>query len=946
MKPVARVQHERGCLGACASEACCGRSYDCSVLVGRGSEQERVSQLLVRARKGQGGTLVIRGEAGIGKTAMLRFATSTATGLTVLSATGIEAEVTLPYGGLADLVRPVTDEIDRLPPRQAATLEAVLGRRVETELEQGAVAAAAFALLNSQAARAPLVVVLDDLPWLDAASRDAALFLARRSDLGGFAVLLAARDGDVATLNLRGLSELRLAGLSALDSAALIESQVRIKPTVDVARQLAAQTSGNPLALGEVARMLSAEQLTGSSPLDQPLPTGEEVERIFSRLLDGLEDDVQTAILVAAATDCPELAVLREALSSLGTAADTFDRAERAGVLQIDAGEVRFRHPLLRTVAFGRADGVKRRAVHSALAGAERDTERRARHLAAAATGPDEAIAAALEAAAAAARSRGALAAAAGSLRLAARMSETDQARAPRLLAAASAAQMAGQWQAAVELADQLIVASDDPTLQADAALVRARAARPAARPDREARLLVEYGERVVAIDPARAIQLWAEAVGAWFANLEFERALELAERSRAVAARSDSARVPMQMTVGMALSNMGRAGEAAPLLRAATDAVESSDEPRARELPLGGSAATALMHLEEYERARRLLGRMADYARRAGALSPLVVILALTTTVEASSGEWPAAAIAADETARLASDLDLPVMIVWGRVMRAEIAAVQGDDVELDAQLSLAAELADAAGLRRVLDYYAALARGKDLFVRGEYELAASTLQLLEELDTTRGTGSLERWLADVAETLVRCERADEARAVLERFESIHRDSGQKWAQAAAARLHGLLEDEFDEPFARALELGETAGNPFETARTALCYGERLRRRGARRDARAQLSKSLATFVRVGARPWAQRAQAELRASGQTRAAHGALDTPLTPSERQVAALVAEGLSNQEIGMRLFISVRTVEMHISHAYRKLGIRSRAGLARHVLIGADAPAPR
>jgi DNA-binding CsgD family transcriptional regulator len=276
---------------------------------------------------------------------------------------------------------------------------------------------------------------------------------------------------------------------------------------------------------------------------------------------------------------------------------------------------------------------------------------------------------------------------------------------------------------------------------------------------------------------------------------------------------------------------------------------------------------------------------------------------------------------------------------------MRAESAAIQGDDVERETQLSLAAELADGAGLRRVLDYYAALARGKDLLVRGEYELAASTLQLLEELDTTRGSGSLARWLPDAAETLVRCERSDAARDALERFESIHCSSDQKWAAAAAARLHGLLEDEFDEPFTRALELGERAGNSFETARTALCYGERLRRRGARRDARAQLTKALATFVRVGARPWAQRAQAELRASGQTRAEHRALDTPLTPSERQVAALVAEGLSNQEIAMRLFVSVRTVEMHISRAYRKLGIRSRTGLARHVLTGAGASAP-
>jgi DNA-binding NarL/FixJ family response regulator len=232
--------------------------------------------------------------------------------------------------------------------------------------------------------------------------------------------------------------------------------------------------------------------------------------------------------------------------------------------------------------------------------------------------------------------------------------------------------------------------------------------------------------------------------------------------------------------------------------------------------------------------------------------------------------------------------------------------------------------------------------ARGQALIARREYELAASTLALLDGLDTAGGASPLARWLPDLAEALLRAGRLDEARERIAQLEKVHADSRQKWAQAAAARLHGLIEDEFEGSFERALELGSTAYKPFELARTALYYGERLRRAGERRRARARLADALATFSRLGARPWSSRAEAELRASGQTRAPQRSYGSLLTPSEQQVAALVADGLSNREIAERLFVSVRTVEMHISNAYRKLGIRSRTGLARYVLTD---PAP-
>jgi DNA-binding NarL/FixJ family response regulator len=278
----------------------------------------------------------------------------------------------------------------------------------------------------------------------------------------------------------------------------------------------------------------------------------------------------------------------------------------------------------------------------------------------------------------------------------------------------------------------------------------------------------------------------------------------------------------------------------------------------------------------------------------------------------------------------------------LWGHVMRAWVAAVQGDEVEREARFALAIDLAESAGLRRAVECNVAEARGQALIARREYELAASTLALLDGLDTAGGASPLARWLPDLAEALLRAGRLDEARERIAQLEKVHADSRQKWAQAAAARLHGLIEDEFEGSFERALELGSTAYKPFELARTALYYGERLRRAGERRRARARLADALATFSRLGARPWASRAEAELRASGQTRAPQRSYGSLLTPSEQQVAALVADGLSNREIAERLFVSVRTVEMHISNAYRKLGIRSRTGLARYVLTD---PAP-
>jgi DNA-binding CsgD family transcriptional regulator len=899
------------------------------VLVGRESECARVERLLSAARQGQGATLLVRGEAGIGKTELLRFAIASAEGLAALATTGVEAEVGRAYGGLAELLRPVLPERERLPAEQARILSGVLGLGGEEVAEAAAVAAAAFALV---AESSPAVLVVDDAWWLDEASREVMMFLARRSDLGGFAAILAARDADAPGLRLRGVEELRLSGLSSREAAVLIESTTSLQPAAGVAQQLVAQTGGNPLALGELARLVTASELSGGSPLRSPLPAGETVEAIFASLVDALDRDARAAVLIAAASDRRELALLAAAV---GGDTDAFERAEGDGVLEIHSGEVQFRHPLLRAVAYQRSSPREQRAAHASLARVEPDQERRARHLAAAATRADEDVAAALEAAAAQARRRGALGAAATSLSLAARLTPESGQRVQRWLEAARAAQEAGQPAAADRAADEVLAGTDDPQLETEAAYIKSKVLDVRGSSEEAARLLEAQAERIASVDPARSMFFLAEAVGCWFHAMEFGAALETA-RSCLTLDVSPSEDTLLRLTIGNALSNMGSCAEAAPILERAASEIEALDDLSTFS-HFASTAATSLIHLERYDRARALLARQAEQERRVGALSVLLRTLALTASVEMYAGEWPAAAAAAEETARLASDLGETMMELWGHVMRATVAAAQGDELEREARFALAADLADAPGMRRVVDYNAAEARGVALIAAGDYEAAASSLGQLEDLDATGGASALSRWLPDLAEALARSDRRDKARDALARLEALHGDDGQKWAQAACERLHGLLEDEFEGWFERALERGAAARAPFERARTALCYGERLRRSGERRRSRAQLGDALATFSRLGARTWAERAQAELRASGQTRAPQRRYDAPLTPSEHQIATLVAEGLSNKEIATRLFVSVRTVEMHVSNAYRKLGVRSRTGLSRYVL---------
>jgi DNA-binding CsgD family transcriptional regulator len=901
------------------------------------SECARIEQLLAAARAGQGGTLFVCGEPGIGKTALVRFAVRSAADFRVLEATGVETEVGRSYGGLADLVLPLAAEVGRLPPERARPVTGAIGLgENEKAVSPAAVAAAIFALLAETARDRPVAVVVDDAPWIDEASRDVVLFLARRSDLGGFAVILASRDADAPQLRLRDAEELRLSGLSPSEAVALIESRTSVEPSAAVVRQLVSQTGGNPLALSELARIVTASELSGGSPLRNPLPAGEVVESIFADLVDGLDDGARAAVLVAAASDCSELGLLAQAVPD----PDGFERAEDGGVLEIGPGEVRFRHPLLRAVAYNRASASEQRAAHAALAAVEPDQERRARHLAAAATRSDEHVAGELEAAASAAKRRGALAAAATALALSARLTPAGQERTRRWLESARAAQDAGQPAAADYAADEVLELTRDPLLEAEATYIKSKVLDVRGRSQEAARALEGVAERIVSFDPERSMRFLAEAVGCWFHAMDFPRALETARRCQTLEADLPENTL-LRLTVGNALSNMGRCAEAAPLLERAATEVEALDDLSAAE-HLAGSAATSLMHLERFDRARTLLARQADQERRIGALSVLVRTLALTASTEVYAGEWPAAAAAAEETARLAADLGEPMMELWGHVMRGTVAAAQGDELEREARFARAADLAEATGMRRVVDYNAAEARGAALLARGDYEAAASALGLLQELDATRGLSALSRWLPDLAEALVRSGQHDEADHALGRLEALHGDDGQKWAQAAAARLHGMVEDEFDSSFARALELGAAAQTPFERARSALCYGERLRRAGKRRQARAQLGDALATFDRLGARAWAERAQSELRSSGQTRAPQRRYDAPLTPSEHQVATLVAEGLSNREIATRLFVSVRTVEMHVSNAYRKLGVRSRTGLSRYILTALQA----
>ncbi|MFA1551896.1 helix-turn-helix transcriptional regulator [Actinomadura chokoriensis] len=862
------------------------------MLYGRNDEQARLTSLVDGARDHRrSGALVLRGEAGIGKSALL--AEAAAGAARVLRATGVEAESGIAFAGLNQLLWPFRDRVDGLPRAQSAALGSALGSAPgsapgDTSAGQGrfATGLAVLTLLADLAEDGPVLCVVDDAHWVDTATVDALLFAARRLAAEGVVMLFAARDDGFAGT---GLPELRLDRLCRADAERLLAAR-DLAPLVR--ERVLREAAGNPLALQELAT-------AGERPPETtPLPVADRVLGSFQAQIARLPEKARLMLLIAAAEGRGYMASLLAAAGTFGVGLADLEGAERARLVAVTGRSITFRHPLIRAAAYQGATAARRVAVHRALAESADDVDCRARHRASAALAPDEDVAADLQEAAERARVRAGHGPAASLYRQAADLTPDGATRAARLAAAASLTLQAGRLDEAEDLA--VLAGKLGAADRAGLARVHAAVEYERGDPRTAARMMVDR-----AAGPERAAMLRTGAVYGWTSG-ELPAVLRASEL------------LPDDRTVrGLALLADGDPARGLPLLAEQVTAARdgAGDRLRGAQLALITGADAAALELSAAEVA---------HCRRHGLLGELPTILQVRAQTLIAAGRHADAEATVAEAIALARDTGRPHRESHLAAFLARVAAIEGDESRLR-ELTASAPPGLADGALALLD-----------LGLGRYDDATRRLEELAHGPDRHGDVVSA---ADQVEAAVRSGEAPLAHAAFTRFRSWAEASKQPWAQAVALRCEALLADR-EEPYLQALRLHEQSSRPFERARTELLYGEYLRRARRRSDARVPLRSAASIFERLRATPWLDRARAELRATGESGSsaptAPDLLDR-LTPQELQVVRLAASGTSSREIAAQLFLSPRTVEYHLYKAYPKLGISSRKELSHLTL---------
>ena len=925
------------------------------MLPGRDEERARIGRLLESARAGSGGGLLVLGEPGIGKTALLDDTAARADSFRVLRATGVEIETELAYSGLLELLRPVADGVADLPPRQQAALRTAFAETAVTEIDGFAVAAAVLTLLSEAAAVRPVLCLIDDTHWLDAASVAALAFTVRRVESERVAMVFAAREQDGASDLPRGIPVLPLRALDGAAARVVLTAEAGQELPGSVASALLGAGGGNPLALRELVGSVGPEELSGRAPLAEPLPVGGEIAGIYRRKLSALPATTRAALLVLAVSERADPEQLLPAITALTGDRSALDPAERAGLVRTTPSGLTFRHPVLRSVVHQEATLAERKAAHRCVAATlpTGQAELRAWHAALAAPGPDEAVAAELARTADLARHRGGRWAESRAFELAARLSTDAERRAERTYLAAVAAFLAGRHSIAQPQLEAVLALTTDPLLRADAEHERARIALWHGQPDPPERLR-RAADRVAAYDVERAAKLLAYPVVGLGAACRAAEALPFARRAWELIGRRAQ---PLVVTfkVAYALVMAGQTIDGAQLTAAATEVAEGNDDVTALAM-LG----PVLGWLDRSADAERVLSRAVELCRADGDLWMLTN--ALTNAAEASrrAGRLDQALVQADEARVLSGQLDEPVQLATalaelarieadlGRAVECTAHAEQvkrGDGTEPSAERVRRGDREPTAELRVTC----AAALGTVALASGRYQDAVDELAPAVELLVDGGVTEPRTFAVegDLAEALARCGRVDEATRLVERLETYGQPRKAASVLAVAARCRGLLApgNEFEACFAEALSAYASIDAPIEQARTLLCLGERLRRQGRRSAARDHLRTAWTMFEQRGAAYWAERARSELRLTGET--LQRPTDDPrrqLTPQELQIALLVADGARNTDVAISLFVSPKTVEAHLTRVYRKLGVASRTQLAAQLAHAAQGEA--
>ena len=905
------------------------------MLYGRDPERSRIGELLDGARVSRSAVLVISGEPGVGKSALLEDARDQAGDMLVLSGAGVESEAQLPFAALHQIVRPVLGHAESLPQPQAAALRGALGVEAGGSGDRFLVSLAVLSLLAEAAEDRPLLCLVDDAQWLDQASADALVFVARRLEAEGIVMLFGAREGDVREFEAPGLPQLQLGGLDAAAAGTLIGRSAGVALSSELRDRLVGETGGNPLALLELSSALSEAQLTGAEAVLAPIPVSARVEHAFLARVNRLPDEAQTLLLVASADGSGELATVLRAGAQLGAAAEALDSAERAGLVRVRGTRLELRHPLVRSAVYQAAPLSRRQAVHAALASVlegEVDADRRAWHRAAASVEPDPSVGAELEEAAERAQRRSGFAAASLAFERAAGLTADEEQRARRLTAAAENAWLAGRAERALTLLEGARPLVAEPIQRADIDRFLGLIEMTRGVPADACQLLLRAATEVAPSEGERALQLLNIAgLAAAYAG-DREAAVAVAALARGLPAmRAPFARMLAQLLIGLGAHAEGDFVDAAPKLRAALEAAEELDDDAAREPVALLFAGRAALYLGDDEATYRTHREAAARARASGALSIVTQILPRLAIAELWAGRWASGSANAREGVQLAREIGQHDLVAQQLVLLALVAALRGSEDECRSLAAESRELASARRLGIVLE----LADWALALLELGLGRAEEALRRCREISTTLVVfwGGLDR-----IEAAVRAGERETARAWLDVFELWAETSATPWGRAVALHCRALLSDDESETerlFLAALDAHGEAARPFERARTDLAFGEFLRRVRRRVEAREHLRAALDRFETLGATLWAERARVELRASGQSaRKRDASTRDSLTMQELQIARFVAEGHTNREVAAQLFLSPRTIDFHLRNVYRKLGITSRTALAR------------
>lgn len=918
-----------------------------AVLVGREPERALLGALVDGARDGRAGTMVVRGDPGVGKTALLDDLAAEATDLTLLRTQGLEVEAPLPFAALHRLLLPLTRLRENLPAPQARALRVAFGEDDGPSVEPFLVGVATLSLLTSAGEEAPVLCVVDDAHWLDPASAGALLFSARRLGADRVAMVFAAREDAASRFEAPGVDEVSLGGLDADASRALLAGHLGESAAESVVARLVEETRGNPLALLELPRELDTAQLTGAATLPAQLHLTDRVEQAFLDRARRLPEPVQQLILLAAADDSGRLDVVRDAADRLGLNGHALRAAVDSGLLQQTDHTVAVRHPLVRSAVYQAAEDDDRRRTHRALADSLNsvgEIDRAVWHRAFAETHHHDGhhrdhpqiphgdhhgdLVDALADVGARSQRRGGYLAALAAYERAASLS-TDPARRARLtVAAAQSAWACGHADRARALLTAAREVADDSVVLCDIASLRGHIEVNIGSAPEGHRIFVEAAHAVCDVEPVRALHIGVLAAvmrtfGADSGTpLRFEDLLAATAGDDTVRTRCLQAMLTSMTEV--ADDRWAEAVEALDLAFALGADVDDRD--------VLWNLGNAALQVGNDDEQRRFYSHALSRARESGAVTAVIYCLQRLCFVHSAAGDHLAVRVSAEEALALGESIGQRAMTALPLAWLALLAAHQGSD-EYDDLANRLESLVAAHPLGITADPVHDLTRwAAAVRATGQGDTAAA----LHHFTPIRLPFIARMVATQRLEAAARAGDATQARAWTGELASFADQTALPWARSAVAFGRALTDDDdVEESFRLALSEGQESARPLDVARIELAYGEWLRRQQRRVDARQHLRHALDTFQDVRATAWAARAEQELRASGETaRKRDPSTQLQLTPMERKIAQLVSSGMSNKDVAAQCWISPRTVAFHLRNVFTKAGVTSRGELAQ------------